>query len=395
MAHPQYWVDEYLSQDVLQEFLSLVVDYEESTSSMEGIKFLMQQIIEESDLKKLSTRIFPHIEHVSEWLYKKSDQPSSSDVDCPDFESFIRYLTKTIDNVKADAGKSLLGPTGSLHSSSTSVATNVSQAICSLRSNYQGTYDDILIKILAFPFQNDETNDIITLNPLSLEDLESLLEKFTEGREKYSAAIAAGASAIQKQSLLFVLSVCNYNVLKEGQFKLHLKKLSQMMEVLKPPLETVLSDELNYFLCRSYRLPQLKKNLDSLLTTGHLPNKPPSRKGISLEHLLSNMESISKPGHHVIPIIKFQSNPEAHTLFLKLGLTEHYHKKLGLQDALCIRSEPLEMSLKISNPTEPKELPFLALQKLMSFDSQCRSDLMKESRNKGKSDKSTKIHPSA
>lgn len=381
VAHPQYWVDEYLSREALQEFLTLVVD----SSPIGSIKFLMQQIVEERDLKKLSTCTFPDIEHVSEWLYK-SDQPSSLKVDCEDFESFCSYLKKTMDEVKLaqlDDSEPLLGSAGSIHSSSIAVATNVSRAIHSLRSNCQGTYDDILVMILAFPFQNDDRNGV---NPLSIQDLKSLLEKFTEEKEKYTTAIAEGVSALQLQSLLFFLAVSIHNRPQEGQFKVHLKKISQMMEVLEPPLEKILKDELNSYLCASYRLPRFKESLNYLQTNGHLPNfdqpPPPPGEGTSLLHVLSTTvakQSTSK-SEHVIPM---SQNKAARTLFSKLGLTKHYHEKLGLQDALCIRSEPLKMSLNMSNPTEPTQLPFLVLQKLMSFESPCR----------GKPDNSTKIHP--
>ena len=396
LAHPRYWVEKYLSQKALQEFLSVIVDSEESTM---GIKFLVQQILPERELEKVLTCIFPDIDRISEWLYKKSDQPSSPKVDCEDFESFISYLKKTIDDITraqlVPASGQLLGPANSLYCHNIPVATNVSRAICSLRSNYQGKYDDILIKILAFPFQND---DVLTLNPLSLPDLKSLLQKFIEGRAKYTAAIGAEDSALKKQSMLFLLAVSSYNLLQESQFKLHLKRVGQMMEVLEPPLETVLSNELMSYIRGSYLLPQFKNNLDSLLATGHLPKfdqtQSSRRESVSLQHLLSTVvaeQSTSKPEQNVIP--KAESNPEAHALFSKLGLTEHYYKKMGLQDALCIRSEPLEMSLKMTKPTESKQLPFLALQKLMSFDIHCRSDLMKESRPKGEAGNSTKIHP--
>ena len=396
VTHPQYWVDKYLSQGAVQKFLVLIVDSEESSGT---VKFLMQQIAEESNLKMLSTRTFPDIEHVSEWLYRKYDQPSSPKVDCEDFESFFSYLAKTIDEmtlVKLNESSELLGPTSSLHSQSVPVATSVSQAIHSLRYNYHGTYEDILIKVLAFPFQNDDSNDVIKLKPLSLQDLKLLLEKFTEGREKCAAAITAGASTLKKQSLLFNLAASSCNMTQEGQFKIHLKKVSQMMEALNPPLEIILSDELKSYLHGIYQFPQLATSLDSLLNTGLLPNfQPPLEQGVSLQCILSTvvvpkLRTTSQSEH----VVMFENNPDAHTLFLNLGLKKHYGNKLGLQDALCIRSEPLEMSLKRSYPTEPKQLPYLALQKLMSFDIHCRSDLlMRDGRPKGKSGNSTKIHP--
>ena len=221
-----------------------------------------------------------------------------------------------------------------------------------------------------------------------------MLEKFVKERKKYGAKIAIGASTLQKQSLLFLLAVSNYDTVREGLFKLHLKKVGQMMEDLEPPLETVLSNELRSYLRGSYQVEQFKENLNSLVD-GSIPNsgqnKSPPEKGISLQTLLSTVVAEQSTSKQEPMIPTSESNPEAYTLFSKLCLTEHYYKKLELQDALCIRSEPLKMSLKKSNPTEPEQLPHLALQKLLSFDSQCRSDLMKESRPKGGN--STKIHP--
>jgi hypothetical protein len=385
MEDSQYWVEEYLMQEALQEFLVLVVGSEADSSSAGHIKFLMQQIVEEKNLMKLTVHTFPDIEHISKWLYTKSNQPLSSEIKCKDFESFFIYLNETIGKVKQaelDTSELLLQPSGSVFSCSTSIATNVSLAINSLLSNCTGTYDKILIKILAFPFQIDAGGDVISLKPLSLQDLESFLEKFTEMREQFNAAVTAKVSTLRIQSLLFLWATGGYNVLQEGQFKLHLKTICQMMEVVEPHLDTSIKDKLKSYFCGSYGLSQLKESLESLLTAGR----------ISLLHLMCTVvEEKSTPlSEHVIPML--QNNPDAHALFSSLGLTEHYHHKLRLQDAICIRPEPLKMSLKMSNPTKPSQLPFLVLQKLMSFDCNCRSDLMKDGRN-ASPEGSTKIHP--
>ena len=70
------------------------------------------------------------------------------------------------------------------------------------------------------------------------------------------------------------------------------------------------------------------------------------------------------------------NNEDALTLLEKLELSKYYPKGLGLRDAQCIRLEPLKLSLGIAHTTHPRQLPFLVLQKLMSCDSRCRSDLM-------------------
>ena len=373
-TNPQCWANEYLSQEVLQTFLSLVVDSEGSSLTV-SMKSLVQQIIEESDMKMLSTCNFPDIGRVSKWMCKKKvGQPLYLSTNCTNFESFLSYLQKTI--------KFVLNAKEPLHSLSIPVATNVSQTICSLRSNYQGTYDNILIEILVFPFQNDESGDVITLSPLCIqEELESMLEEFTMVIEKYVALTAARVSALQKQSFLFLLAVISCNK-RESQLKPHLEKVGQMMKDLEPPLDT----ELMSYLSGLHPLPKFIRRLNSLLPTAY--------RSISLlDIILRTAKADVNADNSILPVI--ERNPEAHSLLLKLGLMEYYHRKLGLQDALCIRREPLEMSnpkKQMPNPKEPKQLPFLILQKLMSFDGRCRFDLMKDSRPKGKSD-NTNINP--
>ena len=74
-----------------------------------------------------------------------------------------------------------------------------------------------------------------------------------------------------------------------------------------------------------------------------------------------------------------------HVLLKKLGLNHCDSKKLQLQDALCIRPQILELSLKGNRIADPSQLPYLVLHKLMSYDSHCRSDLLAEIKSKSES----------
>ena len=76
-----------------------------------------------------------------------------------------------------------------------------------------------------------------------------------------------------------------------------------------------------------------------------------------------------------------ENNPIAQELFEQLGLSKFYPKGLHLKDALCIKSESLKFSLNEAHPTDPKQLPYLVLHKLMSYDYLCRSDLLKFQKN--------------
>ena len=54
---------------------------------------------------------------------------------------------------------------------------------------------------------------------------------------------------------------------------------------------------------------------------------------------------------------------------------------LQLKDALCVKSEALELSLNKCTLTDPKQLVNLILHKLMSYDESCRSDLIPRTRS--------------
>lgn len=393
VLNPQYWIDKYLSQSNLQEFLLMIVDSEECSSSS-SIKFLMKQIISERDIKNLSRRIFPDIEDISTWLYGFDEQPSSTII-CENFEKLLGYLKKSLDEAKLaqlESDGPLLGSARSCHFSSIPMATNVSLAVHSLRTHCQGTYDEILVMILSFPFQNSNTGDTITLNPLSISDLQLFHEKFTEGKEKYDTAVAAGLGSLRLQSFLLFLAVSNYKKRKEQQLKTHLKKISEFINQFGPSLEAKLKDELHSYLRGSCSLAQFSQSLCCLYSSGQLPLshelKPPPGKSVSLLQVL-NTEKSGIQSTSAIPVV-LENNREAHALFKTLGLTKYYHEKLGLHDALCIRPESLRMSLNLEFPTEPTQLPFLIFQKLMSFDYLCRSDLMNTNQSK---EKSNRIHP--
>ena len=92
------------------------------------------------------------------------------------------------------------------------------------------------------------------------------------------------------------------------------------------------------------------------------------------EVLRTKVSKVKRREHHTIV---FDTNPTAHTWFKQLDLCKHYPGKLGVQDALCIRQMPIELSLQRS-PYPPKlsQLPYLILHKIMSYDCRSRSDLM-------------------
>jgi len=59
-----------------------------------------------------------------------------------------------------------------------------------------------------------------------------------------------------------------------------------------------------------------------------------------------------------------------------LGLNEFYTNKFQLQNALCIKSDIVRISVKGEGCPNLHDLPFFVLYKLMSYDVKCRSNLM-------------------
>ena len=73
------------------------------------------------------------------------------------------------------------------------------------------------------------------------------------------------------------------------------------------------------------------------------------------------------------------TNCGSNTLQL-LGLSSYYTKKIQLKQAQLISSDTTNISFKDESSPEVSELPFLVLYKLMSYDANCRSDLMSPSK---------------
>ena len=365
-ANPTLWISEYLSCSSLQDFIHSLMKSKLTSPILEDVKLLLRQLVEPDELLSQMDTPASHFVEISIWLYELCLK-----VNCnfSDFENFNIILKDLLERVR---GANLLFgsvvPTQKL-------AMSVSKVIHHLRSLYRLGYDDILVTIIVYPYQDVDGSDEsgVTLKPLSVKDLESLHKEFSEQRARFDEY--KQKQPLQCQAYLFHLAVDYYhpNVIKENQFKLLLQRISNRMRNLEPSLEEELSMVLNEYIGGS-SLSRFKESLNSLMTSSIVRSRSPSTKN-DLHSLLKTMtqknEAIATDNSSV-----FRNNPKAHDLFEKLGLCKHYPKGLQIQDALCIRQESLKLSLSETHPTDPKQLPFLILHKLMSYDSQCRSDLM-------------------
>ncbi len=287
-----------------------------------------------SDLEKEKLQLTSTVHSVTSWsaeLYQYIVAlPSSKE--CYDYSKFITFLTNIIENEKCQ----------SREASKTESLNEVSHGLKILLVNTKNTYDGVLISILLYLFKHKFIGNGI-VKSFSLSDTENVLKLFNQHIE-----IINDRDHLNLQIKLIVLAT---NIIEECELVAFLKHTSEILQSLKPPLEQTIRDFLNeYFITTS--TAALRKNLENLLN---------SRKANHMK-LSSNYE-------------QSKSN-ECVKVLNDLGLLEFYEHKLQLQDFLCIRSNILELSLNGSNCSNLKQLPFLILQKLMSYDILCLSDLV-------------------
>ena len=282
------------------------------------------------------------------------------------FESFTKFLKTTLDDAHLESLS-----TGVLEgrAANQKLTQEVSTAINYLRSSCRKTYDEVLITVLVHPFQSTCSSDTIILKPISLNDLKTIHKLFTEQRTKFLKF--QEMHALNLQAFLFRLAT---DLCQKEQIQELFQKMRDMIDHLHPPLRQELVTELQDY-SHSSILMTLKKNLDILMTaTPNSESKHPN-VGDNVNSLKRAVDTPPLPDStHAAPVSLAEG--DALTLLDKLGLTKYYPKRLQQMDALCIKLEPLKLSLGLESPTDPKQLPFLALHKLMSYDSRCRSHLM-------------------
>ena len=384
-GNPQAWVDLYLADKSMQDFIDVVLKIQKESSSSGDVRFLMQQLIETTDLNKLTTRMFPNLLEVSEWLHKSPQNTVSDEVKCNDYESLIKCLEEV--KGKLELSEAEIVPVHEHNYDGIKAATSVECAIQSLRHQVrkrQETYDDILITTFVYPFKHGKSDNPISLKPLLLNDLEYLIKQFREERMKYIACSSQEKTKVQ--AYLFHLAVDVYSTKtdtkkEESQLK---QQLLYMKNALKDQILVPVKSILERYEIGECDFETLKNNMSSLMTADSQQEEPPLQDvNHSLQYVLQasispeNSENESMPSEQTN--VSPEQNPKSYELFQKLDLIACYPRKLKLQDALCITSK----TLGVSTCENPSQLPSLILHKIMSYDYQCRSDLLQDEKRKG------------
>ena len=340
VSDPFYWINEYILNPVIQQFFESIVDAEEEPS--EHVKFLMQCLLVKDELGQVSTE-HPCIGKLSDWLYKSikksiDKKPTISDLDS--FEEFMKNSKRV----------------------SKAITPQIKRAISCLLSFYKGKYESVLIAILISPYQH-KARDATVLRSFTLRDLKFLHKSFSEERIKFN-------QCMEKKDI-FHLQIHLLQLILRMQIQSEILQMELLQQVRKtmitlyPPLDKNLSNEIFKVTSGKASLLSFKERL---MTTNFRFYSRCLSKVQSLKTVLKTKpESKDPKGDQYSDSDK---NIEAYDLFMKLDLWKHYPMGLQLKDALCVRSGLNQ------TPTFLKDLPNIVIHKLMTYDHQCRSELM-------------------
>ena len=357
------WTEHYLSQISVLKYFIKCIQHLQSKSSLEiqRIRDLMQFVIDQSDLDQLQKQELQEVNIISDWVNETSDFFLMAD-EVVEFSKFNNLLSEVVQ--LADKYISLDMPW-----SHKEISSIVSRAVNKLLANYRDTYDYMLIIILIHPFRNSFTDDNdTTLKPLSLTDLRNIRDAFSNEREVFEEE---SKGIVSIQAFLITLaaksSVSNYQLTVS---------ILTMMKKAQPPIDENILKYTNGFL-KDACLSVLQQNFQYYMKIHKM----------SEECTLDQLEDLNP--------LKLMENKIAHSVIHSLNLCKFYPKKCTLQNAMCIKQEPLKLSLGGTKISQVDQLPALIVHKLLSYDYKCRSDLINELKDPDSSslDEPIGIHP--
>jgi hypothetical protein len=379
--NPKAWSSLYLIQPPIQQFLKTVLDAQNATPpppEAAYVKQLMQQLVRESDLKF----DFPYKQDFLQWLYnEKNQQQQKTSVyqNCHDVISFCTYLDLIVEKLKELQKKdSSQGIATRFCDSETSaaVATAIKSLLSSLRTS--SLCEFIMIATLIYPFIYSYGQDeSINLKPLSLGDIEFLSRALTMQRKEFYK-IPSSESPLRMQAYLFYYVIdtyCNDRdvVVSEVQLKKHIQFMQQ---VLGDELQPQLKETLPLYVTENTDWGKVLADL-SFYRSNASKKQMIRQSSHSLEHVLkgvsiSTMQISEESQIDVRASILASDSTDLRRFFNALNLSKYYPKKLTLQLALCIRKDTLGADCKCS---DPGNLLFFVLRKIMAYDYRCRSEL--------------------
>ena len=391
--NPQAWLSLYLSQPLIQQFLTSVVDSCSQQSSpvhesLENIKQYMQQLVKPTDLGVVKT--FSKKEYICRWLY--GTESPVVPVDDQDFLHLQKYFQYALDDMcksvtKSDAKFMELAVQPDI---SIKVTTTIAKAVSHLRIHLRKTgqsYEDMFITTMLFPFKYDPDEHIF-LTLFSACDLEYLCKTF-ERQSNGFFPVMKGKCLIKLQAFLFLLAVDLYNDLdvNESQIRAQVLYIEQRIgEEIDPQVKNFLKE----LRSNDFEWDLFQSQLDCAFGSGHLIQIEDDQPLNDAPTTVNEIKNLPNQDSKTWPDV-LKGSEQAEQLFSMLGLTDFYlGKKLTLMNAIEIREDTLENVEDTSQdfgenktdthqPTQhinPTLFPYLILQKIMAFDYKCRVKLI-------------------
>ena len=328
------WYEFYLNQLPIQYYLRWVVEVanDEKCSSSEAIYYIMQQILEYSELVQLDQ--FPDQKLICEWLYPIHQAIALDDTTCEDLQSFISFLQKIIECIHIKEKDTF----------AYQIQQNATELVTSaLQKNYlqERSYNKLLFLTVLFPL-NYDFEQCYFKSELSIKHLEFLHKTLSEALQ------IEHKDELHAQAYLFLQALNTVAEFDEANdLCSHIEYLMNQVTNLNECIHDTLVK------CRQqsgeFNFQQLKLSLEEL-------------------HQQTCEENEVKSKH------QYQDVASKYKCFLDgLSFLEKFPQKLTLQDALVVDCNG---SANISTTNNPHELLPAILEKIKMSNHNCRKVLL-------------------
>ena len=207
------WTVKYISQGPIQKYLLSIVNLRRKPSNLDQIRSIMCDLVQQKEANELIKQGFLTIKHISEWLYtKKTSESEKIEGEEYNFSKFNSFLIDILEEKKSSHSKT----------SQETLALMVGEAIQSLQSHYEQSYEDILVSILIQPFQHSYRN-VSTMKPLSVSDIENMLESFLQQESLFDEYQSQCYLLLQSKLLILAIDTVKKNRYHEF-FGIHKQK---------------------------------------------------------------------------------------------------------------------------------------------------------------------------
>ena len=346
------WSRFYLSQQPLQKFIKGVVDmhivpHSSDPNLQKKLREHLQDLLEPIDLRSV---FFPSKTHICQSLY--NTQRSTIPMTCAHFLNLRKYFKHAYNSmfngmITSDENlvKVVLEPSRSINATSA-----ISRVISCLRSylNRAGQlYEGLFIDTMLLPCNYNPERCTFS-GMLCACDLKYLSTEFEEHVNKFFEVFERDCT-LKSQAYLFLLAAQMYNDydfdVTNSQMKLHIKYVEKRLRDSNG-LDVKISKLLSDLKSNKYDWEWFQRDLE----------------------FLTHDDSTLKTN-------------DIQVLFSRLGLNEFYPQGLTLRQALEIREDTLANEIVPTQTSDrrskvdPKLYAFLILQKIMSFDYNCRVKL--------------------